>query len=142
MEGRLIHPARSKGQTTVEFFFSLVVFLLMLFLILDVTRACYTWASLQYAASRGIRQVKMIGKLPDSQKKQEIKNLVLQTTQGLGVNLPANNLTITINFNTVTININMALGVSRFTGILLSFGGHSSHSIPIHVFERIRNEPL
>lgn len=142
MEGRLIHPARGKGQTTIEFFFTLVVFLLVLFLILDVTRACYTWASLQYAASRGIRQAKMIGQLPDSQKKQEITNLVLQTTQGLGVNLAANNLNITINGNTVAIDITMTLGISRFTGILLSFGGHSSHSIPIHAFEKIRNEPL
>lgn len=133
---------QNKGQGSIEFVFSLIIFIVMLFTILDASRVMYTWASLQYAANRGVRMVKEMIPMQAEDKVQRIKSEIISTAEDLGVELGEEELTVTMNGNTVGIDIVMPLRLTQMTGVLLSLSGNHSGSFDIRAFEEIRNESL
>ena len=48
-------PFNRKGQGTVEFALSFVVFLAFMIILSDMVRICYTWGTLQHAINEGAR---------------------------------------------------------------------------------------
>lgn len=80
----------SKGQATVEFAITFIIFVAMMVGLSEISRICYSWVSLQFATSEGGRQA-MLGSKTDTTptgRQTFVVNTIRQKAATMGLHTP------------------------------------------------------
>ena len=94
-------PIRQKGQSLVEFALLLPVLLLVIFGLLDMGRAVYTYTVLAHAAHEGARQAVIVDNTNQAVVDAALQtavavNLLASEVQILGTRQPGTQVTVTV----------------------------------------------
>ncbi len=135
---------RIRGQAGLEFFFALIVFIVMFLALGDLVRISYNWVGMQYSSNRGIRVGKTLPNsgITDQDRVNAVQNEVITRAASIGISLTNTNVNVTINGAELTVETQKDVTLGPVTGLILKFGGDHSGTYTLKVREAIRNESL
>lgn len=132
-----------RGQSSIEFFITVIVFLVVIFSLSDMLKISYTWLGIQYASNRAARAGKM---LPNNSshsttdyRATAIRNEIVRATEALNIHLVSEDITVQTNGNTIEVNTHKVVTLGPVVGLLLKMAGDHSGTYHINVREVIRN---
>lgn len=132
-----------KGQSSVEFSFTIIFFLIFILALTDMVRICYSWVSLQYAVNEAARS-NSLGRDVNvrAQNIATALGIPLSNVQLLDLNDGPINTGQGNALTFVRVIVNSSVRFNPVSNALLGIMGYRNASFDIKAETMIRNEPF